>query len=118
MTSPTLSAVDLFLAASELADHKHEEGVSTSGGFEGFEAEDLVFGRVLAADALAGALDMALKGTMQINPHHWQVMSEAQSARAFLDKAEHAETHQSPIQAREYRAAANRKLIEAASWLF
>lgn len=111
----------LFSAAATLATHKSEENTPTMGLLKGFKAGDLVFGRATIESVLTGALEQALKGTLEINSAaSWACVQDAQRAADLLDRANRLEAGAvpSPIQASEYRAAANRKLIEAASWLF
>ena len=120
------SADILFSAAQELATHKHDEGIMTrTGPLHGLGIEELLFGRVTAKEMLLTSLNQAMKGTLptrsnSMGPEAWAVMVDAQRAASLLDRAVACETAPvpSPFQAAEYRAAANRAMVEAASWLF
>lgn len=67
------------------------------------------------------ALQNCLKGSyieFHNTPAVWAATVDAQKAAELLDRAEKAELVRDMFQAADYRAAAERKLAEAASWLF
>ncbi len=103
--------------ARTIAQSRHEDiedlpGLCALPG-AGNEAVEMIVGETLKK-ALSG----------QINDIHanlarrWNIVEDMQAAIAFLEKAEKAENSRQTFAASDYRAAASRKLAEAASWLF
>jgi len=103
----SLNIQALIDTAATIAAHKHEEGL----------APKFCISQFADPDSVEKIINSALQGHGLRGPHMWAVILDTQEAARLLDLADRASTRREALAEQDYRAAANRKLAEAVSWL-
>ena len=103
--------------AQTIAKSRHEDIKDVPGvcSIPGAAPDDV---EMIVGETLNKAMQGRVNDIYANLSKRWIIVEDMQAAIAFLDKAEKAENNRQTFAASDYRAAANRKLAEAVSWLF